>query len=63
MFIPIRCFTCNKILGDKYFKLKEMIEKGSGRKEIFEKLELKNYCCKNIIINHVNIIEIIKNSK
>ena len=27
MLIPVRCFTCNTILGNKYIKYKECVEK------------------------------------
>jgi len=27
MLIPVRCFTCNKVLGDKYNLYKELSEK------------------------------------
>ena len=26
MIIPVRCFTCNKVIGDKWFKYQELLE-------------------------------------
>ncbi len=49
MLIPVRCFSCNQILGDKFFKLKELHEKNTPWLEIFKKLNIENICCKTII--------------
>ena len=26
MIIPVRCFTCNRVIGDKWFKYQELIQ-------------------------------------
>ena len=33
MIIPIRCFTCGKILGDKWNYYQKELEKAKGSKE------------------------------
>lgn len=40
--IPVRCFTCNKLLGNLYY-IKEWDE------ETFNKLKIKRFCCKKIL--------------
>ena len=57
MIIPIRCFTCNKVIGDKWEKYQENIKNGIEEKLIFKKLGIKRYCCKNILLSHVDIID------
>lgn len=70
MIIPVRCFTCNKVLGSVYDKYKFLenlqkkedtidennIEK-NDKKEIFEKLGIERYCCKRHLISQVDLIE------
>lgn len=34
MIIPIRCFTCNRVLASKYAKYLEIISAGSGTENI-----------------------------
>jgi DNA-directed RNA polymerase subunit N len=57
MIIPIRCFSCGKLIADKYEPYKEMVEKGIPIEEIWEKLGIIRFCCKRMIISHVDIID------
>ena len=77
MIIPVRCFTCGKIIGNKYeWFIKEVKnEKGNNEPtildvdaktiqktpegEALDKLGLNRYCCRRIILGHVNLIDII----
>jgi DNA-directed RNA polymerase subunit N (RpoN/RPB10) len=65
MIIPIRCFTCNKLIADKWEKYKKKLEEnkdkeGKQKKEMEEILEkefgLKRYCCKRMLTTHVELI-------
>lgn len=56
MIIPIRCFTCNKVIGNKwneYLILKENFDD----KECLDKLKLNRYCCRRMILTHVELID------
>jgi len=59
MIIPIQCYTCGKLIGnkwDKFVKLQKETKKTP--KEILEKdLNVKKYCCKRMIAFNVDIIE------
>lgn len=58
MLIPIRCYTCNNLLGNKYRKYQElMLESKLTPREILEKeLGVKRECCKQILTCHVDVI-------
>lgn len=75
MIIPVKCFTCGKILADKWnYYLKE-IEKYDSEDSVLnvntktlqqtkegkalDKLNLKRYCCRRMMISHVDLINII----
>ena len=75
MIIPVRCFTCGKVLGDKwnYYKTElaksktkdtilnvnsKTIQKTSEGK-ILDKLQLKRYCCRRVMLSHTELIDII----
>jgi len=75
MIIPIRCFTCGKVLADKweYYK-KEVAKKQDGESvlnvnsktiqnttegKVLDELGLKRYCCRRMMISHVDLINII----
>ena len=61
MIIPVRCFTCGKVIGSYYEKYKELLEEGLPPDEALDKLGLERYCCRRMIIAHVELIdEVIK---
>jgi DNA-directed RNA polymerase I, II, and III subunit RPABC5 len=57
MIIPIRCFTCGKVTGDKWEPYQEMLKDGICEKEALDKLGLKRYCCRRILLTHVELID------
>lgn len=52
---PIRCFTCNKVLADKWKKYKT-ISNNSSSKNAFSELKINRYCCRRMFLGHVEII-------
>ncbi|RKF81951.1 DNA-directed RNA polymerases I, II, and III subunit RPABC5 [Golovinomyces cichoracearum] len=60
MIIPVRCFSCGKVTGDlweRYIKLlDEQVSDGSGS-DAMDQLGCKRYCCRRMIMTHVDLIE------
>lgn len=48
--IPVRCFTCGKVLGHLYY-IKEFNE------DEFKTHSIKRYCCKKILMTYVDIYD------
>lgn len=64
MIIPVRCFTCGKLIGDKYEVFKEKVDMGEKPEEVLLDLGIKRYCCRRMIISHVELMdEVIKYKK
>ena len=60
MLIPIRCFSCNKVVGDKYETYIEEIKKpNKDNKEVLDDLGLNRYCCRRHMITTVDLMNII----
>lgn len=60
MLVPIRCFSCNKVIGDKYETwLTETNKKDKDNKEILDDLGLERYCCRRHMISTVDLMKII----
>jgi DNA-directed RNA polymerase I, II, and III subunit RPABC5 len=80
MIIPIRCFTCNKVIAhlwEKYLEQIQMnyidediknqkkkrfvdieqIEKKTSEGQILDELGLNKYCCRRMILSHVDLCE------
>ncbi|KAA0155377.1 hypothetical protein FNF27_02145 [Cafeteria roenbergensis] len=61
MIIPVRCFTCGKVIGNKYEKYMRMLdddeETGEPASRAMDELGLKRYCCRRMILTHVDLID------
>jgi DNA-directed RNA polymerase subunit N (RpoN/RPB10) len=55
--LPIRCVTCNKILGNKHSKYTEMIENGISIEQALNNLGLNRYCCRLRVRNPFKVVE------
>jgi DNA-directed RNA polymerase I, II, and III subunit RPABC5 len=56
MIIPVRCYTCGKVTGNKWDHYNDLLNSGKTQPEAFEILNLKRYCCKRILLGNVDIM-------
>ena len=56
MIIPIRCFTCGKVIGNKWNRYLQLLNEKKEMPYIFKTLGLNRYCCRRMIISHVDLI-------
>ena len=62
MIIPVRCFTCGKVIftqvvGNKWEKYLNILAQDVSEGEALDKLGLKRYCCRRMLLTHVDLIE------
>ena len=57
MLIPIRCYTCGKTIAHLHEKYIEETAKGREAKEVLDELGLDRYCCRRMLITHVELID------
>ena len=57
MIIPVRCFTCGKVVGSAYDEYKAGLAKGKKSKEALDATGLQRFCCRRMIISHVDLIK------
>ncbi|KAL6925467.1 DNA-directed RNA polymerase II subunit L [Hanseniaspora valbyensis] len=64
MIVPVRCFSCGKVVGDKWEKYLNLLEKEEDENgemmdegKALTELGLKRYCCRRMILTHVDLIE------
>jgi DNA-directed RNA polymerase subunit N len=57
MIIPIRCFSCGKPIGHLWEEYNKRIEAGEDRREILNDLGLDRYCCRALMMGHVDLLE------
>ncbi len=57
MIIPVRCFTCGKVVGSAYGQYKDAMAKGKKSKDALDATGLTRFCCRRMIISHVDLIK------
>ena len=57
MIIPVRCFTCGKVIGNKYESYMQMLLEKERPETAMDKLGLKRYCCRRMVLTHVDLID------
>ena len=56
MMIPVRCFTCGRVVGSDYEKFVERTGKGETPKAVLDALGVERFCCRRMILSHVELI-------
>jgi DNA-directed RNA polymerase I, II, and III subunit RPABC5 len=57
MIVPVRCFSCGKVVGDKWEAYLALLEEDVTEGQALDRLKLKRYCCRRMILTHVDLIE------
>jgi len=52
MQIPVRCFSCGKVIGDKWDEFEERVQDGEDKKEVLDDLGLEKYCCRTVFLTN-----------
>ncbi|MBD3189295.1 MAG: DNA-directed RNA polymerase subunit N [Candidatus Heimdallarchaeota archaeon] len=55
--IPVRCFSCGKVIGDKWEEFERRVEEGEDPKKVLDDLGVDKFCCRRMIVSHCELIE------
>jgi DNA-directed RNA polymerase subunit N len=55
--IPVRCFTCGNVIADKWEEFSKRVKTGEEVDKVLDDLDVKRYCCRRMLISHVNLID------
>ena len=53
--IPIRCFTCGKIIGNLWEPYKQKLQQDTPPNVALDELGLYRYCCRRMISSHLEL--------
>ncbi|MCW3135515.1 MAG: DNA-directed RNA polymerase subunit N [Canidatus Methanoxibalbensis ujae] len=56
MMIPVRCFTCGRVIADVWEEFRERI-KTEEPKKVLDDLHIERYCCRRMLLSHAEIVE------
>jgi len=57
MIIPVRCFTCGKVIGNKWDTYLDLLQADYSERDALDALGLHRYCCRRMVMCHVDLIE------
>lgn len=67
LMIPVRCFSCGRVIASDYIAFVNkvnLIRETENRdptpdeiQKIFDEIGVKRYCCRRMILSHVDLIE------
>ena len=55
--MPIRCFSCGKVVADKQIIYENKIKEGLSPKTILDCLNINKYCCRRMFLGHIDLFE------
>lgn len=54
MIIPVRCFTCGKVVGHMLGRYNDLKEAGMNDVDVYKTLGLRRICCKRMLMTCVS---------
>jgi len=57
MVVPVRCFSCGKVIGDKWQEFINRLREGEAAGDVLDSLGIERYCCRRMMLSHVQISE------
>ncbi|MCD6145676.1 MAG: DNA-directed RNA polymerase subunit N [Methanosarcinales archaeon] len=54
--IPVRCFTCGKVISSVWMEYKKRIELEDPEK-VMDDLGVERYCCRRMLLTHVELVD------
>ena len=57
MMVPVRCFTCGTLIGDKWDEFTRRVKHGENPGQVLDNLGVKRYCCRRMLLSNVEVVD------
>ena len=57
VLVPVRCFSCGKLIADKFDDFQNGIKTGKEPEKMLDELGLQRYCCRRMLLTTVETIQ------
>ena len=57
VLVPVRCFTCGKLIADKYEDYQNKIKTVEEPQKVLDELKIERYCCRRMLLTTVETIQ------
>jgi len=52
-----KSFSCGKVIADKWEEFAKRVREGEPSKKVLDSLGITRYCCRRMLLSHVEIID------
>ncbi|MFC5973229.1 DNA-directed RNA polymerase subunit N [Halomarina salina] len=60
MMIPVRCFTCGKVVGEHWEEFtRRTEEEAENPAEVLDDLGVDRPCCRRMLVSHKDLVDIV----
>lgn len=59
MIIPIRCFTCGKVVANNWNKYEKLVGEGQDPNRVLNDMGYMRYCCRRMFITNVDMMDVL----
>ncbi|MFO7833322.1 MAG: DNA-directed RNA polymerase subunit N [Halohasta sp.] len=59
MMIPVRCFTCGKVIGEHYEEFEERSQRGEDPAAVLDDLGVDRHCCRRMMVSHTDLVDVV----
>ncbi len=60
MMVPVRCFTCGNVVGEHWEEFTaRTTEDGEDPQEVLDDLGVERYCCRRMLVSHVDLVDVV----
>ena len=56
MLVPVRCFTCGKLIANIYNEYLTQLKQVEEPNKIMDSLKITRYCCRRMLVSSVETI-------
>ncbi len=57
MLIPVRCFSCGKVIAHLWDQYDERTKAGDDPGVVLTDLGVERYCCRRMFVSHVDLLD------
>jgi DNA-directed RNA polymerase subunit N len=56
VLVPVRCFTCGKLIANIYNEFLTQVKQGEEPNKVMDSLKITRYCCRRMFVSSVETI-------
>ena len=60
MMIPVRCFSCGKVIGEHWEAFEERAREGDeDPADVLDDLGVDRHCCRRMMVSHRDLVDVV----